>query len=111
MIFKRLFLLLTLLPLLTVAQTSNLWLNYNQLQTPYTFYFSSKNSTFDVIKKELTKVSPTLTVAKKPKKANFIVIDNSQNSAIQLESFVINASDNSVKIEARSSAGALYGVY
>jgi len=111
MIFKRLFLLLTLLPLLTVAQTSNLWLNYNQLQTPYTFYFSSKNSTFDVIKKELTKVSPTLTVAKKPEKANFIVIDNSQNSAIQLEGFVINASDNSVKIEARSSAGALYGVY
>ncbi len=99
------------MPLLTVAQTSNLWLNYNQLQTTYTFYFSSKNSTFDVIKKELTKVSPTLTVAKKPEKANFIVIDNSQNSAIQLEGFVINASDNSVKIEARSSAGALYGVY
>ena len=103
--------MLTLLPMLATAQSDNLWLNFKTMQEPYVFYFTSKNATFDVIRKELSSVTPNLYTAKKQEKASFLVLDNSQNSAIQGDGFVINADEKNVKIEAKTSAGALYGVY
>ena len=103
--------MLTFLPMLATAQSDNLWLNFKTMQEPYVFYFTSKNATFDVIRKELSSVTPNLYTAKKQEKASFVVLDNSQNSAIQGDGFVINADEKNVKIEAKTSAGALYGVY
>lgn len=111
MILKRLLLFLTMLPLFAAAQSDKLWLNFKMMQEPYVFYLTSKNPTFDVIKKEFLSVVPNFYTAKKMEQASFVVLDNSQNSAIQGDGFMINADEKNVKIEAKTSAGALYGVY
>ena len=111
MIIKRLLLILALLPMMAVAQTENLWLDFKTLEEPFVFGFSSKNATFEALKKELYWNIPNFYTAKKLEQASFQVVDNSNNSAISGDGFVINADEKKVKIEAKTSAGALYGVY
>ena len=111
MIIKRLLLLIALLPMMAVAQTEKLWLDFKTLDEPFVFSFSSKNATFDALKKELYWDIPNFYTAKKPEQASFLVVDNSKNAAITGDGFIINADEKKVKIEAKTSAGALYGVY
>lgn len=109
--FNFLFFTLMLLPLLVCAQTDNLWLDFKTINENFNFSFSSKNPTFDVLKRELNSNMPNFYIAKKPEYANFLVVDNSKNDAIIGDGFIINANEKYVKIEAKTSAGALYGVY
>jgi alpha-glucuronidase len=110
-IFNYLFFALILLPLAATAQTDKLWLDFKTIDENFIFSFSSKNPTFDILKRELNSNIPNFNIAKKPEDANFLVVDNSKNDAIIGDGFVINADEKKVTIEAKTSAGALYGVY
>lgn len=111
MIIKRLLLILALLPMMAVAQTEELWLDFKTIQEHFHFSFSSKNPTFEILKRELYLNMKDFHIVKKPEDASFLVVDNSNNSAISGDGFLINADEKMVKIEAKTSAGALYGVY